>query len=121
MKSCVIKNKLFIREWVVACFFLGVITTLFMTSTSSDSSYKNFNTKKQPQIISVIVIGCVRFPGMYKVPAGTTVKEVLEKAEWLPNSDKNTTYRKKVLLNSVTIEVFEKKNKKNRAKKQAFR
>lgn len=115
------KNQLLVREWVVFLMSVGVISTLFTSVPKVPRTLSCEGLEKELSCISVEVKGLVEFPGVYKIAPGVTVKEILLKARPHLNSDKHEVYLKKVLLDSSSVEIFEKKDKKKRAKKQPFR
>jgi len=111
------KNHLFIREWLVSFVVLGLVGSLFFAVSSPSTILPVDDVVSQDIPITITVKGLVEFPGVYRAPPGTTLKEIMRKAKPLSGSDAEGLYLKKVVLDSSSVEVVEKKDKKKRAKK----
>lgn len=90
------KPSLSIPEWMAVAAviaFMGIMTVIALlpdpppTTRHSQNSYEN--------IVEATITGAVAKPGSYRFPKGSTVGDLLEKAEPLPEADlrriRNTT------------------------------
>lgn len=111
------KKHLLIREWVISFVILGVVASLFLAVSSPSTISSTEDIINEDVRIPVTVKGLVEVEGVYQVVPGTSLKEIIQKARPLSGWDSERVYLKKVVLDSASIEVVEKKDKKKRAKK----
>ena len=113
-------NRLLLREWLALALILG-----FLGAVSLIASYSNYRTHKtlqeyipyEKRVIEVEIKGSVAKPGVYSCAPGTSLKELLEKAEITERANFRKTPFKKIFFTSESIEIPEKKGRNRRGKK----
>ena len=109
-------RKLFFREWFVLVCVVSFFFTLFFVKTFSGSSFFELSCEVQSKKIQVVVLGAVERPGLYEVEVGSSIKSILEGAGLRKTADRKSLYLKKKVLNSCSLIVPEKKDKKKKNK-----
>lgn len=85
------KDSLLSSEWFLIISFLAIFLSLALVARvqSQKANHHLLSTAVTPQesILSVTLEGAVGKPGLYLVPKGTPLKEVLRKARPKPHAD----------------------------------
>jgi hypothetical protein len=113
-------EKILLREWFV--FFTVFLLAAFLGGISFAVYRKPFLADQlaavnENRMIFVAVSGFVEYPGVYEVPVGTTLGAVMKEARLKKEASQKGLYLKKILLNSCSVHVSEKKVLKRGRKK----
>ena len=101
--SCVPKS-LKTSEWLFFFSFLFLFASFYMISKVSSGS-DGLSVEKELPLIVVEVAGCVYKPGVFKIPQGSLVQEVIRKARPKPLADLSAIEMVKILDQECVIDV----------------
>jgi len=107
-----------IREWVSLFLIFGFLGYNVIIAKGSESRAKATLIKNpEPKELKIQILGAVERPGIYTCAPGTSLKELLLKANVKPVANKGKIAYKKILLSSQTIEIPEKIQKVSQREK----
>lgn len=105
------QNALPLHERLAVVTLLVLIFLFCLITQYSSSSFIVEEKNSLPHELNEIevqVIGAVNHPGTYFIKKGTTVKDLLEKAEPLPNADLRKIKKETVVRHGTVIRVRRK-------------
>lgn len=103
-ESCDAPKSLKTSEWLFFFGFLFLIGSFYIISKAT-GGLDGVSAEKEPPLIVVEVVGCVYKPGVFKVPQGSLVQEVLRKARPKPLADLREVEMLKILDQEGVIDV----------------
>jgi len=110
------------REWAVIALVVGFLISIVMVATLSEIREKKdiYITAEKNDLLQVTLSGAVKKPGTYFCKAGTTLKEVLSRAELTSFAHRELIQFKKVIYTSQNFEIPRKTGDNNGTEKNSF-
>lgn len=98
-----------LSEWVTIVLVIGFIASISLIAHYSEkgsaTAINTTNRALETQMVMVSLSGAVKKPGTYPCRPGTSLNELLKKAEIAPAANRKMIPLKKVIYSSQSIEI----------------